>query len=290
LRPVIPSEEEFPYTIRIVSETFSSNGSSSQASVCASSLALHDAGVPVKSHVAGIAIGLMSDNKGNYKILTDIQGPEDHFGDMDFKVAGTRDGVTAVQMDVKLEGVTMQILKDAFVAAKNAREKILDVLEDEIAKPRKSINPNAPRVEVIKINPDKIGLVIGSGGKTINNIKENYGADDINIEPDGTVYITGKGESAKNTKEYIENMTKDFEVGQIYKGKVSRIENYGAFVKLNDHTEGLVHISELSPERVESIDKLLKIGDIVPVKLKEIDEKGRLNLSIKDADPNFFKL
>ena len=290
LSPVIPSEEEFPYTIRIVSETFSSNGSSSQASVCASSLALHDAGVPVKSHVAGIAIGLMSDNKGNYKILTDIQGPEDHFGDMDFKVAGTRDGVTAVQMDVKLEGVTMQILKDAFVAAKNAREKILDVLEDEIAKPRKSINPNAPRVEVIKINPDKIGLVIGSGGKTINNIKENYGADDINIEPDGTVYITGKGESAKNTKEYIENMTKDFEVGQIYKGKVSRIENYGAFVKLNDHTEGLVHISELSPERVESIDKLLKIGDIVPVKLKEIDEKGRLNLSIKDADPNFFKL
>jgi len=288
LRPVIPSKEDFPYVIRIVSETMSSNGSSSQASICASSLALFDAGVPVKSHVAGIAMGMMMfENK--YKILTDIQGPEDHFGDMDFKVAGTRDGITAVQMDVKVSGISVDILSEAFEQAKKARFQILDILESEIDKPRSDIHPNAPKIAMIKIKESQIGLVIGSGGKTITGIKEESGVDDITIEDDGTVYITGKGNSVEKAKFEIETLTKEYEKGEKLQGEVVRIEKFGAFVKLDSQNDGLVHISEISPKRIENVSDVLKVGDKVPVIVKEIDDKGRINLSIKDADPNFIK-
>ncbi len=289
LRAVIPSKEDFPYTIRIVSETMSSNGSSSQASICASSIALHDAGVPVKSHVAGIAMGLMSDKSGNYKILTDIQGPEDHFGDMDFKVSGTRQGVTAVQMDVKLDGVPLNILSEAFGQAREARLQILDVLEAAIDKPRAELPQNAPRIDVMKVNVDQIGLVIGSGGKTITGIKEESGVDDISIEDDGTIYISGKGDTVAKAKKMIEELTHIFEVGEKLEGEVVRIEPFGAFVKLNSNQDGLVHISEISKDRIENVSDVLKLGDKVPVIIKGIDEKDRISLSIKDADPSFIK-
>ncbi len=289
LRAVLPSKEDFPYTIRIVSETMSSNGSSSQASICASSIALHDAGVPVKSHVAGIAMGLMSDKSGKYKILTDIQGPEDHFGDMDFKVSGTRQGVTAVQMDVKLDGVPVNILSEAFGQAREARLQILDVLEAAIDKPRAELPQNAPRIDVMKVNVDQIGLVIGSGGKTITGIKEESGVDDISIEDDGTIYISGKGDTVAKAKEMIEELTHIFEVGEKLEGEVVRIEPFGAFVKLNSNQDGLVHISEISKDRIENVSDVLKLGDKVPVIIKGIDEKDRISLSIKDADPGFIK-
>ena len=296
LRPVIPSEEEFPYTIRIVSETLSSNGSSSQASVCASSLALFDAGVPVKSHVAGIAIGLMASeellgkkewDKDKYKILTDIQGPEDHFGDMDFKVAGTRKGVTAVQMDVKLLGVPVPVLAEAFERAKKAREQILDLLYNTIEKPRETLPDNAPRIDTLQIGENKIGLVIGTGGKTILSIKEKSGAKDITIEDGGLVYISGNKDSVLKAKEMIEQLTKEYKVGDKTTATITRIESYGAFAKLDNGTEGLIHISEISPKRIESVSSVLKVGDKVPVVVKEIDDLGRLKLSIKDADSNF---
>jgi len=299
LRPVIPSKDEFPYTVRIVSETMSSNGSSSQASICASSLALHDAGVPVKSHVAGIAMGLMASEEllgqskwesDKYKILTDIQGPEDHFGDMDFKVAGTRQGVTAVQMDVKLLGVPAHVLKEAFEQAKKARYEILDLLEGEIKEPRSELPENAPRIETIKIDADKIGLVIGSGGKTIQGIKEDSGVEDITIEEDGTVYISGKGDSTEKARKAIEELTRVFEEGDKVTGEVVRIEPYGAFVKLNSQNDGLVHISEMSKDRIENVSDVLSLGDKVPVVVKGVDEKGRIKLSIKDADPDFIKV
>ena len=290
LRPVIPSKEEFPYTIRIVSETMSSNGSSSQASICASSLALHDAGVPVKSHVAGIAMGLMSDDKGNYKILTDIQGPEDHFGDMDFKVAGTKKGVTAVQMDVKVAGVPVAVLSQAFTQARKAREQILAVLEQAIAEPRDDIPASAPKILATKIKEDQIGLVIGKGGETINGIKEDSGAEDISIEDDGTVYITGKDGSADRALAMIEELTHEYKPGDKLEGVVTRIENFGAFVRLNSQNEGLVHISEISKDRIENVSDVLKVGDKVPVIVKEIDDKGRINLSIKRADENFIRV
>ncbi len=297
LRPVIPPEEEFPYTIRIVSETLSSNGSSSQASVCASSLALFDAGVPVKSHVAGIAIGLMASDellgkkewdKDKYKILTDIQGPEDHFGDMDFKVAGTKKGVTAVQMDVKLLGVPVPVLAEAFERAKKAREQILDLLYSTIEKPRETLPENAPRIDTIQIGENKIGLVIGTGGKTILSIKEKSGAKDITIEDGGLVYISGNKDSVLKAKEMIEQLTKEYKVGDKTTATITRIENYGAFAKLDNGAEGLIHISEISPKRIESVSSVLKVGDKAPVVVKEIDELGRLKLSIKDADSNFF--
>ncbi len=290
LRPVIPSKEEFPYTIRIVSETMSSNGSSSQASICASSLALHDAGVPVKSHVAGIAMGLMSDDKGNYKILTDIQGPEDHFGDMDFKVAGTKKGVTAVQMDVKVAGVPVAVLSQAFTQARKAREQILAVLEQAIAEPRDDIPASAPKILATKIKEDQIGLVIGKGGETINGIKEDSGVEDISIEDDGTVYITGKDGSADRALAMIEELTHEYKPGDKLEGVVTRIENFGAFVRLNSQNEGLVHISEISKDRIENVSDVLKVGDKVPVIVKEIDDKGRINLSIKRADENFIRV
>ncbi len=299
LRAVIPSQEEFPYTIRVVSETMASNGSSSQASVCASTLALMDAGVPIKAPVAGIAMGLMSDPslvgentwpEGKYKILTDIQGPEDHFGDMDFKVAGTANGVVAVQMDVKVDGVPIHVLAEAFEQAKRARLQILDVMLQTIDKPRPEISPNAPKIEVMKIKPEQIGLVIGSGGKTINKIKEETQVSDITIEDDGVVYITGKGDSVSNAKRKIEELTKEYEVGERFnEAEVVKLADFGAFVKIGENAEGLVHISEIAPFRIDKVANVLSVGEKVPVVIKNIDEQDRINLSIKDADPKFME-
>ncbi|MFA5827176.1 MAG: polyribonucleotide nucleotidyltransferase [Candidatus Paceibacterota bacterium] len=289
LAMVLPSVEEFPYTMRIVSESMASNGSTSQASICASILALMDGGVPIKAPVAGIAMGLMYRDNEKYKILTDIQGPEDHHGDMDFKVAGTREGVTAIQLDVKVEGVPIKILGEAMKQAKAARFLILDRIEKEISKPRAEISKNAPKILIIKINPDKIGMVIGGGGKTIKEIKEKSGAE-ITIEDDGTVYLTGKDGSAEIAKKIIEEMTHEFKVGEVLKGEVVKLADFGVFVRLNPFTDGMVHISEMAPFRVERVSDIIKEGIIVPVKIINIDrERGKTSLSIKEADPNFFK-
>ncbi|KKR61923.1 polyribonucleotide nucleotidyltransferase [Candidatus Nomurabacteria bacterium RIFCSPHIGHO2_01_FULL_39_220] len=301
LAMVLPSLTEFPYTIRVVSESMASNGSTSQASICASTLALMDGGVPIVAPVAGIAMGLMmgttspqpSPYKGegeiqNYKILTDIQGPEDHYGDMDFKVAGTREGVTAIQLDVKVEGVPIKILGEAMIQAKDARVAIIDRIEKEIAAPRKDISPNAPKILIIKIQPDMIGMVIGGGGKTIKEIKEKSGAE-ITIEDNGTVYFTGKGQSAEMAKKIVEEMTREFKVGEVLKGEVVKVADFGAFVQLNARADGMVHISEIAPWRVERVSDIIKEGMIVPVKVISVDrEKGRIGLSIKEADKNFF--
>ena len=288
LLPVLPSKEIFPYTIRIVSEAFASNGSTSMGSVCGSTLALMDAGVPITRPVAGIASGLMMESSKKYKVLTDIQGPEDEYGDMDFKVAGTSEGITAVQMDVKVLGVTVEILRDALAAAKKARLHILGVMEKEIAAPRADINPNAPKIIAIKILPTQIGLIIGTGGKTINEIMEKSGAE-IDIEDDGTVFITGKNGSAEAAKVIIESMTREYKAGERFSGVVTRLMEFGAFVRIGPNTEGLVHVSEIAPFRVNKVSDVLKEGDQVPVVIKEIDEKKRINLSIKAADPHFIK-
>ncbi|HBB49669.1 TPA: polyribonucleotide nucleotidyltransferase [Candidatus Nomurabacteria bacterium] len=288
LEMVLPTAMEFPYTIRIVSESMASNGSTSQASICASTLALMDGGVPIKAPVAGIAMGLMYESDDRYKILTDIQGPEDHYGDMDFKIAGTRNGVTAIQLDVKVEGVPIKILGEAMKQGKSARLAILDRIEKEIPKPRANISPNAPKILIIKINPDKIGLVIGGGGKTIKDIKERTGAE-ITIEDDGTVYLTGRDDSAAKAKAIVEEMTREFQVGEMLKGEVVKVADFGAFVRLNDFIDGMVHISEIAPWRVENVGSIIKEGMIVPVKIINIDlERGRIGLSIKEADKNFF--
>ena len=285
---ILPAKEDFPYTMRIVSESMASNGSTSQASICGSVLALMDGGVPIKAPVAGIAMGLMYENDDKYKVLTDIQGPEDHHGDMDFKVAGSRDGVTAIQLDVKVEGVPIKILGEAMRQSKKARVAILDVIEKEIPKARAEISVNAPRIVMIKINPEKIGMVIGSGGKTIKEIKEKSGAE-ITIEDDGTVYMTGKGDSAELAKKTIEEMTHEFKSGEMLQGQIVKIAEFGAFVKLNHFTDGMVHISEIAPFRVNNVRDLLSEGMVVPVKVIAVDhEKGRIALSIKEADRNFF--
>ncbi len=289
LLPIIPKNADFPYTIRLVSEAMSSNGSTSMGSVCASTIALMDGGVPIKSPVAGIASGLMMDDKGNYKVLTDIQGPEDHYGDMDFKVAGTKNGVTAIQMDVKVAGVPIPALAEAFEKAKIARLKILDVILAEIPEFRKDISVNAPKILVLKIRPDQIGGVIGSGGKVIKEIKEKTGAD-IDIEDDGTVYCTGKNGSAEKAKAVIEALTHEYKPGERYEGEVTKVADFGAFVRLQGDTEGLVHVSEIAPFRVDNVATILKPGDKVPVIVKEVDnDRGRISLSIKLADPDWAK-
>ncbi|MFA6273595.1 MAG: polyribonucleotide nucleotidyltransferase [Candidatus Paceibacterota bacterium] len=289
LAMVLPSKEEFPYTMRIVSESMASNGSTSQASICAGIIALMDGGVPIKATVGGIAMGLMYESDSKYKILTDIQGPEDHHGDMDFKVAGTRDGITAIQLDVKVDGVPIKILGEAMKQSKNARLAIIDRIEKEIPKPRAEISPNAPKILIMKIKPDQIGMVIGSGGKTIKEIKEKSGAE-ITIEDDGTVYLTGKGDSATKAKQIIEEMTHEFKIGEVLKGEVVRVADFGAFVRLNDFTDGMVHISELAPFRVNQVGDLIKEGMIVPVKVVKVDpENNKIGLSIKQADADFFK-
>ena len=267
---VIPDEETFPYTIRLVAEVLESNGSSSQASICAGTLALMDAGVPIKAPVAGIAMGLVSDGE-NYTILTDIQGLEDHLGDMDFKVAGTRDGITALQMDIKIQGITEQILTEALSQAKKARFEILDQLESTLPAPRKELSPYAPKIEMIQIDPEKIKVVIGKGGDTINGIIEETGVK-IDIDQDGKVSI------ASSDAEMIQKAIKIIEE---YLGKVVRIEKFGAFVNLIKGKDGLVHISQLANERVNKVEDVVKLGDEVLVKVTEIDRQGRVNLSRK---------
>ena len=289
LSMVLPPVAKFPYTIRIVSESMASNGSTSQASICASTLALMDGGVPIKAPVAGIAMGLMYDSDSKYKILTDIQGPEDHHGDMDFKIAGTREGVTAIQLDVKVEGVPIKILGEAMRQSKKARLEILDTIEKAIPQPREHLAENAPKILIIKINPEKIGMVIGSGGKTIKEIMEKTGAE-VTIEDDGTVYLTGKNGAAEKAQKMVEEMTHEFKVGEMQEGKVVKIADFGASVELNAFTEGMVHISEMAPFRVERVSDIIKEGMIVPVKVISVDpEKGRIGLSIKEANKDFFK-
>ncbi len=290
LYPIIPNKMDFPYTIRVVSESMASNGSTSQASICASSVALMDGGVPIKCPAAGIAMGLIlnTEKKSEYKILTDIQGPEDHYGDMDFKVAGTRQGITAIQLDIKVGGIPVPILKEAMVQAKKARLGILDVIEKELPAPRKDISPNAPKILVTKILPTQIGMVIGSGGKTINAIREKTGCE-ITIEDDGTVFITGKNGAADAGLKIVAEMTHEYKVGEPVMGEVVKVLEIGAVVKLSEYADGLVHISELAPWRVNKVTDLVKEGMKVPVKVVGIDaERGRISLSIKTAKPDFF--
>ena len=284
LKQVIPSPEDFPYTIRLVSEVLESNGSSSQASICAGTLALMAAGVPIKAPVAGIAMGLISDGT-NYTVLTDIQGLEDHLGDMDFKVAGTKDGITALQMDIKIQGITEQILREALTQAKKARFEILEELTSTISEPRKELSPYAPKIEMISIHPDKIKVVIGRGGETINSIIDETGVK-IDIDQEGHVSIASTDAAMiQRAKEIIEDLTREIEVGQVYEGTVRRIEKFGAFVEIAKGKDGLVHISELAHERVGKVEDVLALGDKVTVKVIEIDGQGRINLSRKALLP-----
>ncbi|MEZ4194881.1 MAG: polyribonucleotide nucleotidyltransferase [Candidatus Paceibacterota bacterium] len=285
LVPVIPSKEVFPYTIRLVSETMSSNGSSSMGSVCASTLALMDGGVPILRPVAGIASGVMILGS-DYKLLTDIQGPEDEFGDMDFKVAGTTEGVTAIQMDVKVAGIPLQILGEALEKARLARIHILKTMTEAIASPRPNISPRAPEIVSLTILPEQIGLVIGSGGKTINGIKDQTGVEEIVIEDDGIVYITGKNGTAGLAAEKIKALTKRYAVGEKVEATITKIATFGAFAKLDTYNEGLIHISEIAPFRLENLDGLLTVGETIPVIVSKIEE-GKIGLSIKQLDPDF---
>ncbi len=283
LLQVIPDEEEFPYSIRVVSEILESNGSSSQASICAGSLSLMASGVPIKAPVAGIAMGLIKDGE-EYTILTDIMGMEDFFGDMDFKVAGTKEGVTAIQMDIKIDGITEEIFLEALMQAKKGRFEILDHMATVIDKPREQVSEYAPKVTMFRIDPEKIKDVIGSGGKVINQIIDDCNGVKIDIEQDGRVFIMHQNlADLGKAKEMIINITKEPEVGKIYEAKVIRIEKYGAFVELWPGTEGLVHISKLARERVNAVEDIVSLGDVILVKCIKIDEKGRVDLSRKDA-------
>ena len=288
LRAVVPEKAVFPYTIRLVAESMASNGSTSMAAVCAGCIAMMDGGVPIKAPVAGIASGLMMKDENTYKVLTDIQGPEDEYGDMDFKVAGTRAGITAIQMDIKVDGIPLSVLSIALQKAKDARFKILDVMSGAIALPRENISENAPKILTLVINKELIGSVIGPGGKMIKEIQEKSGAE-INIEQDGTVYFIGKNGSADKAKEIVYNLTREFKPGERFTGKVTRLMDFGAFVEFAPGSEGMVHISEIAPFRVQRVTDVLKEGMEVPVIIKEIDEKKRINLSIKSADSNFIK-
>ena len=280
LEPVIPDETEFPYTIRLVSEVLESNGSTSQASICASTLALMDAGVPIKAPVAGIAMGLVMSGE-HYTILTDIQGMEDHLGDMDFKVAGTPNGITALQMDIKIKGLSKEILAEALEQAREGRLYILDHMLQTINEPRKELSPYAPKIITMKINPEKIRDVIGPSGKQINKIIDETGVK-IDIEQDGTIFISGTNqEMNENAKKMIEDVVREVEVGQLYLGKVKRIEKYGAFVELFPGKDSLVHISQLSENRINKVEDAVSVGDEILVKVIEIDNQGRINASRK---------
>ena len=287
LVPVIPSEEEFPYAIRVVSEVLSSNGSTSQASICGSTLALMDAGVPIKKPVAGISTGLVTDKNdpSRYIMLTDIQGIEDFFGDMDFKVGGTKDGITAIQVDIKIDGLTYDIIKEAFERTKVARDYILDnVMLPVIDKPRDEISKYAPKIVSTQIPVDKIKDVIGTGGKTINKIIEETGVK-IDIEEDGRVFIySNDAENANKALKIIENITREIEPGGIYDGIITKIMSFGAFVDLGGGKEGLLHISKISSKRIDKIEDVLAVGDEVTVKVSDIDNQGRINLSMKDLE------
>ncbi len=285
LNPLIPKKEDFPYTIRIVAETLSSNGSTSMASVCAGSLALMDAGVPIKKHVAGIALGLVVDRKdiNHFKILTDIQGPEDHHGDMDFKVAGTDEGVTAIQLDVKIRGINLAIFKEALKQAKKARLEILGLLNKTISKPREKISPYAPTILTLTIPKEKIGELIGPGGKNINSIltaSENQVT--IDIEEDGRVYLSGLNpELVKRAYDLVKESVRDFEVGEIVEGRVVKILDFGAIVDLGGNQSGMIHISDLKDSYVKKVEDVVKLGDLVRVKIIRIEPGGRIALSLK---------
>ncbi|MFH1429503.1 MAG: polyribonucleotide nucleotidyltransferase [Candidatus Margulisiibacteriota bacterium] len=280
LLPMIPEKDKFPYTIRLVSEILESNGSSSMASVCGGTLAMMDAGIPIKAPVAGIAMGLIKEGE-DYVILTDIQGLEDHYGDMDFKVAGTKDGITALQMDIKITGISEPIMKEALEQAKVARLKILEKMEEAIQTPREELSEFAPRIESLKINPEKIGALIGPGGKVIKGIQESCGVT-IEIDDDGTVKIaSNNGDSLKKAKAEVEAITMELEVGKTYQGKVEKIVDFGAFVAIPGGKSALVHISEISDQRIGRVEDVLSVGDIIPVKIKGIDNQGRVSGTMK---------
>jgi len=282
LLPLIPSVEDFPYTIRVTSEILSSNGSTSMAALSAATMAIMDAGIPLKRPATGISLGLITGD-GAYKILTDIQGPEDHHGDMDFKVSGTREGVNMIQMDVKIEGITEKILADVLERGRLARNHILDAIEQVIAKPRAELSPYAPRILIIHINPEKIREVIGPGGKVINEIIMQTGVL-IDIEEDGTIFVTAeKPEAGAKAVEWIENITREVKVGEIFQGKVKRIMAFGAFVEILPGQEGMIHISRLADHHVDKVEDVVKIGDMVPVKVIKIDDMGRIDLSLRDG-------
>src|SRR6056297_139571 len=280
ISPLLPKEEDFPYTIRVVTEILSSNGSTSQASISGASLALMSGGVPIKTPAAGIAMGLIK-GKDDYKILTDIQGPEDHHGDMDLKVAGTKNGITAIQLDVKVDGINEEILKETLKRAKKARLTILKEMKKAIKKPHSELSPSAPSIKVIKINPEKISAVIGSKGKVINKLIDTFEVD-IDIKDDGRVFVTGtEKENVEKTISQIKTITKDVEPGEIFKGEVKKIFDFGALIELAPGKTGLIHISKLSSDYVENVEKILNIGDLVKTKVVEIDDKGRINLTLE---------
>lgn len=283
LKPVMPSEENFPYTVRLVSDILESNGSSSMATVCGGTLALMDAGVPIKAPVAGIAIGLVTNEQGDWKVLTDIAGIEDHLGDMDFKAAGTRKGITALQMDLKIKGVTEDIMKEAFDQAKAARFKILDLISQAIEGPRKELSVYAPRIITLQINPEKIGAVIGPGGKIIRRITEETGVK-IDIEDDGKIFIASTdAKAAEIAIAQIQGITAEPEVGKIYTGKVQKLVSFGAFCEILPGKDGLCHVSEVSEGFVKDVTDYLRVGDTVPVKVVSVDPMGKVSLSIKQA-------
>jgi polyribonucleotide nucleotidyltransferase len=278
LLPVIPSEEEFPYTLRLVSEVLSSNGSSSMASVCGSTLALMDTGVPITAPVAGVAMGLVKEGD-EYAVLTDIQGLEDHMGDMDFKVAGTKRGITALQLDIKLKGISLDYLRKGLAQAKEARNLIMEEMLATIAKPREELKNHVPRLESLKVPVDKIGAVIGPGGKTIRDIQDQTGAK-IDIEDDGTVFIaTSDGESARQARERVEMLTATPEVGRIYTGKVVGVKDFGAFVEILPGNDGLVHISQLDTRHVNKVKDVVDYGDEITVMVTDISPDGKIRLS-----------
>ncbi len=285
IRPMMPSQEEFPYTIRVVSEVLGSNGSSSMGSTCGTSLALMDAGVPIKKAVAGIAMGLASDGEGNYKVLTDLQDLEDGKGGMDFKIAGTQDGITAIQLDTKTDGLSLQICKETLSQGKDARLEILGVMNKAISEPRAEMSQYAPRISVIHIKPDQIRDVIGPGGKVINEIIEKTGVQ-MDIEQDGTVMITSTDQAgAQKAIEWVENLTKEVQPGETYEGKVTRIMEFGAIVEFLPGKDGMVHVSEISHQRVGKVEDVLKVGDVVKVKVLKVEDNGRIGLSMKALLP-----
>jgi len=278
LFPVLPSQEEFPYTMRLVSEVLSSNGSTSMASVCGSTLALLDTGVPIREPVAGIAMGLIKEGD-KYAVLTDIQGLEDHLGDMDFKVAGTSQGITALQMDIKIKGITSEIMSQALQKARVARLKILETIHAAISAPRPELKPHAPRMTVVKIDPEKIGAIIGPGGKVIRSIQEETNTR-IDIQDDGTVFISAVDrDGADAARAMVESLTEEAVIGRIYTGKVVRVTDFGAFVEILPRIEGLVHISQLDTERIEKVEDVARLGEEITVMVTNVDEAGKIRLS-----------
>ncbi|KKT32626.1 MAG: Polyribonucleotide nucleotidyltransferase [Candidatus Moranbacteria bacterium GW2011_GWF2_44_10] len=284
LLPVIPDKESFPYTIRLVSEILSSNGSSSMASTCGSNLALLDAGVPIKSVVGGVSVGIVIGEDGKYKLLTDIQGPEDHFGGMDFKIAGSTKGITAIQLDVKTDGLTAEMIRDTLEQSRKNRIEIIDVMSQTLGAPRSDLSAYAPRIITLKINPEKIRDVIGPGGKIINQIIDETGVE-IDIEDDGLVFITADNpEAGAKALEWVKNLTHEVVPGEVCQGRITRIMNFGAFAEILPGQEGMVHISEISEKRTERVEDALKIGQMVTVKVKEIDNLGRINLTMRGLE------